>query len=141
MGKFGLKKSGLSFLPENWHKWYLRGADSESGHRFSKFRSQNSHLGKFGSKKSKLSVLSENWHTLSWKSWFRIRSQIFEIPTSKSLFGQIWPKKSISCLFLFETLLLFLDILLLHFTAGSESARCLYFYFMVDIYIRMESTG
>ena len=93
MGKFGLKKSRLSLLPENWHTWYLRGADSESGHRFSKFRSQNSHLSKFGSKKLKLSVLSENWLTLSWKSWFRIRSQIFEIPTSKSMFGQIWPQK------------------------------------------------
>ena len=41
--------------------------------------------------------------------------------------------KSIPCLFLFETLLLFLDILLLYFTGGSESTKCLYFYFIVSL--------
>ena len=43
--------------------------------------------------------------------------------------------KSIPCLFLFETLLLFLDILLLYFTGGSESTKCLYFYFIVLLWI------
>ena len=28
LGKFGPKKSKLSFLLENWHKWYLEDADS-----------------------------------------------------------------------------------------------------------------
>ena len=43
--------------------------------------------------------------------------------------------KSIPCLFLFETLLLFLDILLLYFTGGSESTKRLYFYFIVLLWI------
>ena len=63
LGKFWLKKSKLSVLPENWHKWYLRGADSESGPGFLKFWPQNSFLGIFVLKKSKLSVLPENLHT------------------------------------------------------------------------------
>ena len=50
-------------LPDNWHTWYLGGADSDSGLRFSKFRPQNPFLGKLGPKKWKLSVLPENWHT------------------------------------------------------------------------------
>ena len=28
LGKFGPKKSNLSFLLENWHKWYVEDADS-----------------------------------------------------------------------------------------------------------------
>ena len=62
LGKFGLKKSRLSVLNENWHTWYLGSADSESGLRFLKFRPQNSFLDKFVSKKSKLSIFPENWH-------------------------------------------------------------------------------
>ena len=61
--RFRPKNSKLSALTENWHTWYLGGADSGSELRFFKFRPQNPFLGKFGLKKSKLSVLSENWHT------------------------------------------------------------------------------
>ena len=61
--KFRPKNSKLSILTENWHTWYLGGADSESGFRFLKFQPQNLFLGKIVQKKSKLSVLSENWHT------------------------------------------------------------------------------
>ena len=49
----------MSILPENWHIWYIGGAQSESRLRFMKFRSQNPFLGKFGPKISKMSVLSE----------------------------------------------------------------------------------
>ena len=52
----------LSILPENWHTWYLGGADSKSALRFLKYRPQNSFLGKFGPEKWKLSILLENRH-------------------------------------------------------------------------------
>ena len=48
--KFRWKNSKLSVLPENWHTWYLGGADSKSTLRFLKFRLQNTFLGKFGPK-------------------------------------------------------------------------------------------
>ena len=51
------KKMKLSVLPENWQTWYLGRAYSESGVRFSKFRSQNPFLGKFGPKKHPLFIL------------------------------------------------------------------------------------
>ena len=90
LDKFGLKKSKLFFV------WKLTGgANSESELRFLKFQPQNSFLSKFGWRKSKLSVLSKNLHKMvSWKSWFQIRSYIFEIVTPKSLFGQIWAEKA-----------------------------------------------
>ena len=54
---------GRKIQTENWHAWYLGGADSKSGLGVLKFRPQNPFLSKFGPKKSKLSILSENWHT------------------------------------------------------------------------------
>ena len=78
-------------MTENWHTWYLGGADSKSRLRFLKFQPQNPFVGifgpkiqncpfcpdldfwnldpkihflcKFGPKNSKLSILSENWYT------------------------------------------------------------------------------
>ena len=61
--KFRPKNQKLSILTENWHKWYIGGFDSESRHKFLKFRPQNLFLGKFGPKKSKVFVLSESWYT------------------------------------------------------------------------------
>ena len=61
--KFKPKNSKFSILTENWHIWYLGGANSESRLRFLKFQPQNLFLGKFGPKKSKLSILLEHWHT------------------------------------------------------------------------------
>ena len=52
-----VENSKLSVLPKNRHPWYIRGADSESRPRISKFRPQNAFSGKFGPKNSKLSVL------------------------------------------------------------------------------------
>ena len=49
-GQIWTENSKLSVLPENWHSWYIGGADSKSRLRTSKFRSQNSFLGKFGPK-------------------------------------------------------------------------------------------
>ena len=63
MPKFRQKNLMLSFLTENWHTWYLRGAICESRLRFFRFRWQSSFLGKVGPKKSKLSIFPENWHT------------------------------------------------------------------------------
>ena len=57
------QKIKISILTENWHTWYIGGADCESRIRPLKFRAQNPFLGKFGPKYSKLSILSENWYT------------------------------------------------------------------------------
>ena len=54
---FGLKKSKLSVLPDNWHTWYLERDDSESEVRFLKFLHQNPFLGRFASKKQSLFIL------------------------------------------------------------------------------------
>ena len=62
LGKFGLKKSKLSILLQNWHTWYLADVDSESRLRFLKFLPQHSFLGKFGLKESKFFVSPENWY-------------------------------------------------------------------------------
>ena len=51
----------MSILTENWHTYYIGGADSESRLRLLKFRPQNPFFGKFGPKNSKF--LSENWYT------------------------------------------------------------------------------
>ena len=54
MIKFGQKNSKLSVLPENWHKWYLGGADSDSGLKCSKFRPQKSIFRNIWTKKVKV---------------------------------------------------------------------------------------
>ena len=62
---FGPKKSNLSFLLQNWNKWYPEDSDSYSNISCLNFHpTLNPFLGKFGPKKSKLSVLPKNWHTL-----------------------------------------------------------------------------
>ena len=61
LGKFGPKK--LSFLLENWHKCYLKDADSYSNISFLNFQPKIYFWANMGQKKSKLSVLPENWHT------------------------------------------------------------------------------
>ena len=84
---------------------------------------------------------------VSWKSSFQIRSHIFKIPTSKSIFGQIWTEKAFPVYFFLRPcccfwkygqfwfyILILLYIPLLHFT-GVSKRKCLYFYFMVYIYI------
>ena len=92
-GKFRSKKSKLFVLTENCHTWYLGIANSESGLRLFKFRSQNLFLGKFGSKKSKLFVFPENWHTWHLDDIDSYSNISFLISVSKSIFGQIWAKK------------------------------------------------
>ena len=108
--KFGPKNSKLTILTENWHSWYPGVADSGSGPRFLKSWPQNSFIGKFALKKSKLSILHENWHT-----WYFGRTDSkcgvrFPKFRPQNSFCSSLGQKNISCLFLFETLLLFLDI-------------------------------
>ena len=93
MGKFGLKKSKLSVLTENWHIWYLGSADSESRPRFLKFWPK-----------------IHFWANLGWKSQscpfslkigmhgilmmlILIPTLVFWISDPKSIFGKIWTKK------------------------------------------------
>ena len=45
------ENSKLPVLPENWHSWYIGGADSKSRLRISKFRPQNLFFGNFRPKK------------------------------------------------------------------------------------------
>ena len=40
LGKFKLEKSKFSVLPENWHTWYLKDANSYSSISFQNFQSQ-----------------------------------------------------------------------------------------------------
>ena len=80
-------------MTENWHAWYLGGADSKSWLRFLKFRPQNPFLVKFEPKKSKLSVFPGNWRT-----WYLDNADSdfnisFRISNPKSMFGKIWAKK------------------------------------------------
>ena len=90
-----LKNSKLSVLPENWHSWYIGGADSESRLRILKLRPQNPFPGKFGLKKSKLSVLPENWHT-----WYLGRAdsaprlKFSKFQPQYPFWGRFGPKKS-----------------------------------------------
>ena len=93
MGKFGLKKSKLSVLTENWDIWYLGSADSESRLRFLKFWPK-----------------IHFWANLGWKSQscpfslkigmhgilmmlILIPTLVFWISDPKSIFGKIWTKK------------------------------------------------
>ena len=61
----------------------------------------------------KVKVVRFNWkltHMVSWKCRFRIRTWIFEIPTPKFIFVQIWVEKNQNCLF-FLTMLILIPIL------------------------------
>ena len=100
MGKFGLKKSKLPVLSENWHIWYLKDDDSYSNINFLKFWPQNWFLGKFGQKKVKLSVLSV-WklaHMVSGECRFLFQHLLYEFQTMNQflgkLLGKFGPKKS-----------------------------------------------
>ena len=115
--KFRWKNSKLSVLPENWHTWYLGGADSKSTIRFLKFRAQNLFLDKFGPKSKNCPfALKIGTHSISrmiiliptlvfWISKMDTQSMVQRmlilIPTlissifnPKSIFRQIWVKKS-----------------------------------------------
>ena len=54
------RKIKLSILTENWHSLYFGGVDSESRHRFLKFRPPNSIFGQIWTQKLKVVCLSEN---------------------------------------------------------------------------------
>ena len=49
--KFGPKNWKLSILTENWHRWYLGRANSESGLKFWEFRTQNPIFGQIWAEK------------------------------------------------------------------------------------------
>ena len=54
LGRFGPKNSKLFVLPESWHTWYLKDADSYSGISFLNFQPLIRFLGKFRLKKINL---------------------------------------------------------------------------------------
>ena len=84
--KFRSKNLKLTILTENWHIWYIRGADSEPRPRFLKFRAQNPFLGKFGAKM----VFGTNGIS---RILILISTLVFWISNQKPIFGQIWAKK------------------------------------------------
>ena len=124
--------------------WYLGGADSESGFRFSDFQPQNLFLGNFGPKCP--FCLKIGIHGILEELILNPKLD-FRNSDPKILFRANLSQKSISCFSLFDTLLLFLDmqlvlvlyynivillyILLPNFTGNSESRKYLYFYFIV----------
>ena len=85
----------MSILNENWHTWYLGGADSESGLRSLKFRAQNPFLDKFGPKKSVVCFAWKLAHMVSQECWFFILTLVFWISKPKSIFGLKKSKLSI----------------------------------------------
>ena len=92
--KFRWKKSELSVLPENWHTWYLGGADFKSTLRFLKFLPQDSFLGKFGHKKFYIFLLKIGIHSIS---RMLIHTPILffsEFPILNRFLGKFRPKKS-----------------------------------------------
>ena len=92
--KFRLKKSKLSILTENWHTWYLGGADSKSRLWFLKVRPQNPFFGEFGPKKSKLYFLPENWHIWYLEDGDSYSNISCEFPTLNPVLGKFGPKES-----------------------------------------------
>ena len=124
--------------------WYLGGADSESGFRFSDFQPQNLFLGKFGPKCP--FCLKIGTHGIL-EELIMNPELDFRNSNPKILFRANLSQKSISCFFLFDTFLLFLDIQLVlvlyynivillyilppNFTGSSENRKHLYFYFIV----------
>ena len=88
--KFRPKNSKLSILIENWHAWYIVGADSESRLRFLKFWSQNLSWANLGRKRKsfffclKIGTNSISRMLIPLSTW---------ISNPKPIFGQIWAKK------------------------------------------------
>ena len=94
LGKFGPKSSKLSFLPENWHAWYLKGADSEFGLTFLKLWDQKWFLVKFRLKKSTLPVFPDNFH--KWylgRADLKSRDRFSQFQPQNPFFGKFGPKK------------------------------------------------
>ena len=131
-----MKKSKLLVLPETWQKWYFGRVDTESVIRFSNFLSQNSFFGKFGSKKLKYFLLPKIWRTYYLKKADSESGVIFPQFRLQNLFLDKFFQKNILWLFWFETLLLFLDILLLHFTVDSESTLFIIIIFVLFIQLQ-----
>ena len=95
--KFGLKKSKMSVLTENWYTWYLESVDSKSGLRFLKFQSQNPFMGKFWPKKSKLCVFLKIGTRGILTILILIETLVFWISDPKSIFWANFDQKSQSC--------------------------------------------
>ena len=71
--KFSPKNLKLFILTENWHSWYLWGADSEPGLRFLKFWPQNSFWANWA---KNVMVVPFAWklaHMVSRGCWFLFR--------------------------------------------------------------------
>ena len=79
MDKLGQKDSKLFILTENWHTWYIEGADSYSNNSFLELPTLDPLLDKFGLKKSKLFVLPENWHTRTYTQYLEDVDSYFDI--------------------------------------------------------------
>ena len=92
-GKFGLKKSKLSVLTENWHIWYLGSADFESRLRFLKFWPKIHFWVNLG-RKSQSCPFSRiiGMHGIL-MMLILIPTLVFWISDPKSIFGKIWTKK------------------------------------------------
>ena len=93
LGKFAPKTSGLSISSENWHIWYLGGADSVlSGLRFLKFRPQNLFLSR---KSQSFPFCLKTGSQRVSRMLILIPTLVLWISNPKSIFGQIWAKKAL----------------------------------------------
>ena len=83
----------MSVLPQNWHTWYLGGADSKSTLKFLKFQPQNSFWSNLGQKSESYSFCLKMDTQSMVKMVILIPTLIFSISNLKSIFRQIWTKK------------------------------------------------
>ena len=160
--KFRPKKSKLFLLLETWHTWYLGGAYSESGLRFSEYNPKVYLWANLYNPKVYL------WANLGQKNKscpFRLKIAThgileelipnpdldFRNSDPKIHFYTIWAKKGFPlysslrtccCFWAYSWfwfhILKLLSILMRHLTGGSESTMCLYLYFVVYTYIHIQ---
>ena len=87
--KFRSKNLKLTILTENWHIWYIRGADSEPRHSEPKIRFW-ANLGR--KNQTCLFCLKIGTNGIS-RILVLISTLVFWISNQKPIFGQIWAKK------------------------------------------------
>ena len=93
LGKFSPKNSKMFVWSENWYIWYLKYADSYSNISFLNFKSEFPLWANLDQKSQSCTFYWELTRMVSWKCRFQIRTYIFEIPTPKFIFAQVWVEK------------------------------------------------
>ena len=121
MGKFGPKKSKLSVLPENWHKWYLEDVNSNSIISFLNFLPEIYFWANLGWKIQSclfclkigtcsisrmlipvLILVFSNFHPKSRVYWFLFWDYFYKIPNLIPFFGSKFESKKLNSLLFLE---------------------------------------